>query len=303
MVQSTTCLEIMRLSVIYGALVAPAIILLSSVMSATTHDHLPAYAEQVTHHESPIIITNSMVMTWIVVLLIVVFVRLAICNPTLIPGKLQNFMEWLIESVYASLESILGVSLAKRTFWFFGGTFIFILISNWMGLIPGVGTIGWEYSGAGADPNDRFRPWLRGVNADLNMTIAMSFAFAVLWFYWAISENGLKGFLSHIFAPKAKFGPFLFIPMACIFLFVGVLELVSIAFRPVALSFRLYGNVFAGENILESMMVLVPIRWLQWLPALPFYFMELLVGLLQAFVFMLLTAVFLKLICEHADEH
>ena len=88
--------------------------------------------------------------------------------------------------------------------------------------------------------------------------------------------------------------------MIAIFLFVGVLEVVSILFRPVSLSFRLYGNVFAGENILESMLLLVP--WLGWIIPLPFYFLELLVGLVQALVFMLLTAVFTLLMCEHHDE-
>jgi F-type H+-transporting ATPase subunit a len=81
---------------------------------------------------------------------------------------------------------------------------------------------------------------------------------------------------------------------------VGILEVVSIVFRPVSLSFRLYGNVFAGENILESMLMIVP--WLGWLIPLPFYFLELLVGLVQALVFMLLTAVFTLLMCEHHDE-
>jgi F-type H+-transporting ATPase subunit a len=88
--------------------------------------------------------------------------------------------------------------------------------------------------------------------------------------------------------------------MIAIFLFVGVIEVVSIAFRPVSLSFRLYGNVFAGENILESMMTLVP--WLSWILPLPFYFLELLVGLVQALVFALLTSVFTALMCAHHDE-
>ena len=94
--------------------------------------------------------------------------------------------------------------------------------------------------------------------------------------------------------------------MILVFGFVGVLEVVSILFRPVALSFRLYGNVYAGENILENMMLLLGHEswrpWLGWLPTIPFYFLELLVGLIQALVFMLLTSVFLKLICSHEDH-
>jgi F-type H+-transporting ATPase subunit a len=89
--------------------------------------------------------------------------------------------------------------------------------------------------------------------------------------------------------------------MILIFFFVGLLEAISILFRPVSLSLRLFGNIFAGENILESMMRVVP-SWLAWLPPLPFYFLELLVGLIQALVFTLLTAVFLRLICEHDHE-
>ena len=80
----------------------------------------------------------------------------------------------------------------------------------------------------------------------------------------------------------------------------GLLEIVSILFRPVSLSFRLYGNVFAGENMLETMHTLSP--YFGWLLAIPFYFLELLVGLVQALVFMLLTAVFTLLMCIHEEE-
>ena len=89
--------------------------------------------------------------------------------------------------------------------------------------------------------------------------------------------------------------------MVVVFFCVGLLEVVSILFRPVSLSFRLYGNIFAGENVLEAMSSIVPV--LAWLTPIPFYFMELLVGVVQALVFMLLTAVFTLLICTHDAEH
>jgi len=92
------------------------------------------------------------------------------------------------------------------------------------------------------------------------------------------------------------------IMMVVVFAMVGLIEVASIALRPVALSFRLYGNIFAGETMLESIMNLVPVPYLKWLAAMPVYFMELLVGVIQALVFMLLTAVFLKLICTHEDH-
>lgn len=264
------------------------------------HDVLPQSAEEILRIGS-FVITNSMVMVWIVAAFLILVAQLATRKMAVVPSGLQNFVEWTVESLYDFLEGILGKHLVKRTFWFFGTIFIMILFTNWFGLLPGVGTLGWQLSGPGVDPHDTFRPFLRGGNADLNMTAAMAFTFALLWFYWAITENGLKGFLAHIFAPKGKFSGIMSVMMLLVFGFVGILEIISILFRPVALSFRLYGNIFAGENILENMMFMGG-KWLAWLPPIPFYFLELLVGLIQALVFMLLTAVFLKLICDHGDH-
>jgi len=270
---------------------------------AVGHDHLPAHAEAI-FNIGPFPVTNSMVMLWIVAAVIITVAQLATRNIKLIPGGLQNFVEWIVEGLYNFLEGILGAHLVKRTFWFFATIFILILFTNWAGLFPGVGTIGrLDTAGFGGDPHDQFRPFLRGANADLNLTAAMAVIFALLWFYWAISENGLKGFLAHIFAPKGRFpNALMMVFMTLIFGMVGLIEVASILLRPVALSFRLYGNIYAGENMLESMTLLLDKWYLAWLPPLPFYFMELLVGLIQALVFMLLTAVFLKLICDHGDH-
>jgi F-type H+-transporting ATPase subunit a len=246
-------------------------------------------------------------MMLIVAVFLIVVAQLATRKITLVPSKLQNFVEWILESLINFLSGVLGESLAKRTFWFFGTLFIMILFSNWMGLIPGVGTIGFFNVTPDGDPypGDTFTPLLRGANADLNMTSAMAVAFAILWFYWAVTETSVKDFFAHIFAPKGKFEGVMLVGMIVIFLFVGLIEVASIAFRPVALMFRLYGNVYAGENMLESIMNMVPLDYVKWLAALPFYFLELLVGLIQALVFTLLCAVFLRLICEHEhdDEH
>lgn len=277
--------------------------LISAFAESEGHDHLPANAEEI-FRLGPLLVTNSMLMIWIVAAFIIGVAQLATRNMRSVPSGLQNFVEWLVESLYQFLEGILGKHLVKRTFWFFGTIFILILCTNWFGLIPGVGTIGWHLSGPGVNPHDTFRPLLRGGNADMNMTAAMAFTFAGLWFYWAITENGFKAFFAHIFAPKGKFSGIMSLMMLVVFGFVGILEVVSILFRPVALSFRLFGNSFAGENILENMMLIVGDKtYLAWLPTLPFYFLELLVGLIQALVFMLLTAVFLKLICDHGDEN
>ena len=251
------------------------------------HHALPLNAEKFFEH---LPINNSMLMVWVAALLVILFSMVATRKMALIPAGVQNLAEWLVESLYDFLEGILGAHLVKRTFWFFGGVFILILFTNWIGLLPGVGTIKYGES-----------PILRGGNADLNMTAALALIFTVLWFYWALTENGPVGFLKHIFAPKGDFKGFMKIFMIVIFFVVGIIEVFSILLRPVALSFRLFGNIYAGENMLETMMTLVP-KWMAFAPALPFYFLELLVGLIQALVFMLLTSVFLKLICEH-DDH
>jgi F-type H+-transporting ATPase subunit a len=240
-------------------------------------------------------VSNSMLMVWLAVAIITVFCRIATKKMALVPAGFQNFAEWLVESLYDFLASLLGDYMVKKTFWFFASVFLLILVTNWIGLIPGVGTVG-TYNEHG-----HIVGYLRGGNADLNMTMAMALTFAVLWFYWALTENGIGGFLHHIFAPKGTFHGMMLVMMVPIFLAVGVLEIISIMIRPVALTFRLFGNIYGGEQTLEKLMALVPAK-LAFLPALPFYFMELLVGLVQALVFMLLTAVFLRLICEHAGE-
>ncbi len=132
------------------------------------------------------------------------------------------------------------------------------------------------------------------------MTLAMSMIFFACWIVWAFQANGAGGFLLHIFGPKGKTTGAILVMMMIIFPLVGVLEVVSILFRPVSLAFRLYGNVFAGESMLEAMSNLVP--WAAPIIPIPFYFMELLVGVVQALVFMLLTAVFTLLICSHGEE-
>ena len=243
-------------------------------------------------------VTSSMVVTWAVGLGLIVFARYATRRMQLAPAGAQNFLEWLVETLYEFLEGIIGSKLVKRTFWFFATVFIFILFTNWAGLIPGVGTIGWGRPGGHGF--EITTPLLRGGNADLNMTAAMSMIFFACWIVWAIQSVGVKGFFLDLFGPKGDTTGPLKVLMIMVFFLVGFLEVLSILFRPISLSFRLYGNIFAGENMLESMARLVP--GLGWLLPVPFYFMELLVGIVQALVFMLLTAVFTMLICMHEEE-
>ena len=242
-------------------------------------------------------ITNSMIVMWIVAAALILFAQIATRRLTDVPGGAQNLLEWMIEGIYGLLESVIGRHLVERTFWLFATIFLFILAANWLSLVPGVGTIGWGHQTAEGFTVER--PLFRGANADLNLTLAMALVFFACWIVWALQEVGVRGVAHELFAPKGETPGALRLLMIVVFFAAGLLEVISILFRPVSLSFRLYGNIFAGENMLETMATLVP--GLGWLLPVPFYFMELLVGLVQALVFMLLTAVFTLLICQHEE--
>jgi F-type H+-transporting ATPase subunit a len=286
----------------YAKSAAPATIAADSArqdgpvpQSHTEEEHgLPQSAVEVTRLLG-FPITNSMVVTWVVALGLIIFAHFATRNMKPVPTGAQNFLEWLVEELERFLEGIIGRHLVERTFWFFATIFIFILATNWVSLIPGVGTIGWGHQTSQGFKIDQ--PLLRGGNADVNMTFAMALVFFAAWIVWGLQEVGPIGFLKELFAPKGESTGLLRALMVVVFFAAGCLEIISILFRPVSLGFRLYGNIFAGENMLEAMAKLVP--GLGWLVPVPFYFLELLVGLVQALVFMLLTAVFTLLICQH----
>src|SRR5437588_1379419 len=215
-----------------------------ATLAAPAEEHHVPLKPHVLFEVGKLAVTNSMVVTWIVAAGILICARLATRKIQPVPGGLQNFWEWLVESLHNFLEGMIGRDLVKKTCWFFATIFIFILFVNWFGLVPGVGTIGFGHHLS----NGAFhleRPLLRGGNADLNMTTAMAMIFFVSWTVWAIQANGVGGFLIHIFGPKGvtKKSPIIMIIlMGFIFFIVGVLEVVSILFRPISLSFRLFGN-------------------------------------------------------------
>ena len=237
---------------------------------------------------APLIITNSMVVSWVVTIVLIILAKLATSNMKLIPSGLQNIMEACFEGIYNLLEGILGEHLIKKTFWFFSILFIFIVASNWSGLLPLTGNFTVKFG------STEIPIWRPGT-ADVNLTLAMALVFMALWLFWAIQENGFVGFLKHIFAPKGNTPGVMGIMMIVIALLIGLIEIVSISFRPISLSLRLYGNIFGGENVMHAMA----------LPgvALPFYFLEIMVGFIQGMVFTMLSAVFLALICEHEHKH
>ena len=252
-------------------------------------------------------LTNSILVTFLVLGVIVWIVRSCTRKLAVIPGAGQNFLEAIVEGFYGAVEGILGDKMAKKSFGLLGSLFIFILIANWFGLLPGVGSIGFWETHQGVK---EFIPLLRPPTADMNMTMALSAVSMTLWFIWTMQATGPIAFIKELFGVKGGMtGPILFL-LVPLFLFVGLLEVLSILVRPVSLSLRLYGNIFAGENLLGTMINIGHLfnapQWLSYLLScivpIPFYFMELLVGFLQAMVFTLLIVVYLQLSTTH-EEH
>ena len=216
------------------------------------------------------------------------------------------------------------------TFWLLSGLFTFIIISNWSGMIPGVGTVGEDqlkvqfesaedqahFNGLAVGSEERSKIladlkgegrvdehlnyFIRPANSDLNTTLALSAVSMIAWLYYILVYTGPKGVYQDLFGNKAdkKEVPIpIYYLLTFIFIGVGFIEVISIMFRPVSLSVRLFGNMFGGENLLVSMHGLFA-----YLLPIPFYFLEVLIGFVQALVFTLLVAVYIGLICNHGEE-
>ena len=259
-------------------------------------------------------LTNSVFVSAVVVLAILWFARKAVRNAQIVPTGPQNLFEAVVENLYNAMEGIVGRHMIGRCFGLLASLFIYILIANWCSLIPGVGTIGWTTGHVGpflSIPEEPEFPILRPATSDLNLTLALTVVSMSLWFVWTMQEVGPIGFLKHLFGPKGGMTGILGAILAVVFFFVGFLELVSIATRALSLPLRLYGNIFAGENLLGMMMGLGhEFGWPNWIAKissvllpLPFAFLELMVGVLQALVFTLLTAVYIQLSTSHDEEH
>jgi F-type H+-transporting ATPase subunit a len=241
-------------------------------------------------------VTNSMVTSWIVALVLIIAIRLAIKRPKLIPSRGQAIVETLVESILNLTAPIVGPKVAKPTFPLLICLFTFILIQNWSGLFPGVGTIYMVDHKSG-----EWMELIRPANADLNGTLALSLVAIAGWFYFIMRYAGPALVLKDIFgnkADKSEVPAVIYYPLFLIFFAVGIIEVISILFRPISLSLRLFGNVFGGESLMHAMSGMQ--KW--GLPA-PFYLLELLIGFVQAFVFTLLVSVYIGLICNHGEEH
>jgi F-type H+-transporting ATPase subunit a len=240
-------------------------------------------------------VTNSMICTWIVAGVILLIVRLTTWKGVKeVPTGMQNVMESLVEGWEGLIGDILDKRVARWVFPFATTFFIFILMSNLVDLVPGVGSIG-------SNQNGHFTPFFRPPTTDANLTIAMAGIFLVMSLYWAVRYNGFWGLIKHIFGVKMDTNKWAYPLFFLLFLFIGAMELLSVGFaRPVALAMRLYGNIFAGESILDMIFhnnLLVALLLSSFM-----YFYETFVCLVQAFVFAMLVVAFVGTLCTHTDE-
>ncbi len=240
-------------------------------------------------------VSNSILTTWILAAVIILAIRVLVGTPKIVPSKGQALVENMASGLRDALEPIVGKSMIGKVFPTLCGFFIFILLMNWSGLLPGVGTF--KYLTADHGWQDAIRP----ATSDLNTTLALSIISFAAWTYFVLRYAGFKVLIFDLFGNKADKKELSFpmwLMLSFIFLGVGGIEVVSIAFRLISLSFRLYGNVFGGENLIHALGGIAPYV----VPAVA-GLLEVLVGLIQAFVFTLLSAVYIGLICNHEGGH
>ncbi len=259
--------------------------------------------------------TNSMLVSLIVNIALIAIAVVAAGNMREVPRGWQNFMEWVIESLYNLFRGI-NAEYARRAFPILATIFFLVILSNWFGLFPGVGSIGFCHAHEanetslseirlaviapvdnllppsplagkylGCQDGEGIIPLFRAPSADLNFTLALALISVFYTLYLSFSKLGI-GYLGKFFNANGVMS------------FVGILEFISLLARIPAFTFRLFGNIFAGEVLLIVMIFLVPL-----VVPLPFYFFEVFVGFIQAFVFAVLTMAFIAIETQDHNEH
>lgn len=241
-------------------------------------------AEPVAHLGS-FIITNTLVASTLVVLFLV-FVAWQIHRTGYdLKSRFYNFIEMVVQGFVTVIEGVVGRGvLAKQIFGVIVTFFIFVILNNWFGIFPGMGSIGFNEVHEGREV---FVPFLRSANSDLNMTLAIAIMSVLFIQAISIKTVGLKHYLQKFFNFK---NPILF--------FVGILEIISEVVKIFSFSFRLFGNIFAGDVLLIVMFGLVP-----FIAPIPFMGIEMFAGFIQALIFSMLTLVFIKVSVSHGESH
>lgn len=240
------------------------------------------------------VFTNSYLLSLITLIILLATAFTLRKGIALIPGKLQSVFEILTEQLLNLMDGLLGDRRkSEKYFPVVATVFLFVLLSNWLGLVPGVGSVMIREApsimpGASSQAEaTKMIPLLRSPGADLNFTVALALVAMLFVQLFGILALGFKKYANKFFTLKNP-----------IYTFVGLLELLSEFVKIVSFSFRLFGNVFAGEVLLGIVGFLAP-----YFVPLPFLFLETFVGFIQAFIFSMLTLVFIAMSITDHEEH
>ncbi len=269
---------------------------------SVTKPHVQLPSEGI-FHVSGFTITNTLLASWLTIIVLVVVFFFATRKMRLVPSGLQNVVEMLLEMLLNFVESAGGKNRARTLFPVVATIFIYVLTNAYLALLPFFGTIGFtEQSGT-------FVPFLRAANTDINLPLSVAIVSFLFVEYLGFRALGFSHYLNTFFnlgqlrdgfknLLKAKIRPAMSgIAFGFINLFIGVLEVVSHFIRMISFTFRLFGNMTAGEILLLVVSFLVPL-----VASIPFYGLELLVGFLQAMIFAGLTLVFGLIALTPHDE-
>ena len=226
-------------------------------------------------------VTNTLLTSWIVAALLVAAAILIKKGINIVPSGLQNIFEFFVEKFLGTMEGVFGTrERAEKYFPVVATIFIFVLLSNWFGILPGIGSVGFTEEHEG---KEIFVPFFRSSASDINFTLALAIVAVFVVNILGISAIGFGKHVSKFISFK---GPIDF--------FVGILEFISEIAKMISFSFRLFGNVFAGEVLLVITAFLVP-----YAIPVPFLLLEIFVGFVQALVFSMLTMVFISIAISH----
>jgi F-type H+-transporting ATPase subunit a len=251
---------------------------------------IPPLASETIFHIGFFEVRNTTIMGWLATLILVAVALIARSGGyKMIPGRFQAMVELVVDGLFSFFDSIIQDKKKTRMLFPMLATFfIFIILSNWLGILPGVGTITVKgmHNGHLVD-----LPIFRSMNADVNVTLAFSIISVIVTQVLGIASIGILPYVSkYLVAPwKKPYG---------IGTFVGILELIGEFVRLASFAFRLFGNIFAGEVLLMVISQLVP-----YIIPIPFYGLEIFVGFIQALVFSMLTVVFIMMASTPHGDH
>lgn len=234
-------------------------------------------------------VTNTLLVAWVVIAFLLVIAVITKKRLATIPRGIQNVVEVVFEAMLKFMDPVTGArELSMKFFPIVATIFIFVLFSNLIEIVPGLGTIGLREVHEG---REILVPFIRSSSADLNVTLAIAVISVFSTQILGIAALGFFKYAGKFIVPPWK-SPYI------VGTFVGLLELIAEMAKVVSFSFRLFGNIFAGEVLLTVISFLVP-----YIVPLPFLFLEIFVGFIQAVVFSMLTLVFLKMAVTSHEAH